>query len=134
MSALLNAIVQHLQADAAVMAVADDVYPKLPPEGAEYPLITVMAQSAPAAERTFGRVAFEDAVYLVKAIDQDSSPKTAHDLNALIRTSLDRATITISGYTSLGISWERDIDYTEEFNGQTYQHEGGLYRLMAEAS
>ena len=133
MSALRDAIVTHLQADANILALVNTrVYPGLPPKGVTYPLITVMAQRAPVGDWVFQEVALEDATYLVKAIDQSASAKTVGEINAAIRASLNLATLDITGYTSLGINWLSDVHYDELANGLTYQHEGGLYNLMAE--
>ena len=145
MSALRDAIVLHLQNDsnvtdailAARQAAEHDttppaVYPGLPFKGASYPFIVVTAQRAPVGDWAFQQVALEDAVYLVKAIDQNTSAKTVGEINALICASLNLASLTITGYTSLGINWLSDVQYDELDNGIVYQHEGGLYNLMAE--
>jgi hypothetical protein len=136
MSALRDAIVKHLQGSAGVTALATGgIYPGLPPEGAAaYPFITVTAQQAPAGAHVFQETACENAVFLAKAIDRNTSPKLAGQINAAIRAALDRASLTIVGYSSLGIIWLGNIEYDEEFNGQIYQHEGGLYSLMARAN
>jgi hypothetical protein len=135
-SALRSAIVQKLQATGAITALATGgVYPGLPPEdAATFPFISVTAQRAPQAEQVFQEIACEDAIYLVKAIDQSTSPKRVSDLNALIRATLDRATITITGYSSLGALWLGNVEFDEEVDGQIYQHEGSLISLMARAN
>ena len=136
MSALRDAIVLHLQADAAVVAAAPGgIYPGLPPKGSPaYPFISVTAQKADAANWVFQQVGFEDAVYLVKAIDRSTSPGIAGDINALIRASLNLATLTITGYANMGVLWMQDVSYDELDDSGHYQHEGGLYSLMAEAN
>lgn len=138
MSALRNAIVLHLQADGDVIALATGgVYPGLPPESeAEYPFITVTAQQAPRPERVFGataaeQIAFEDATYLVKAIDRHTSPKTVGEINTAIRASLDGATLEIDGYETLNVIWVQDVQYDEHEKGAIYQHEGGFYQVWA---
>jgi hypothetical protein len=132
-SALRDSIVLHLQADANIQAlVGQRIYPGLPPEGAAYPLITITAQRAPVGDWVFQEVAVEDATYLVKAIDRNQSAATVGEVSAAIRTALNLANLTITGYTSLGISWLADVHYDELANGLIYQHEGGLYQLMAE--
>lgn len=135
MSALRDAIVLKLQAASAVTAAATGgVYPGLPPEGSTFPFISVTTQSAPAALHNFQAIAAEDSIYLVKAIDQSISPKSVKDINALVRAALNRASISITGYTSLGCLWLQDVEYAEQQDGITYQHEGGLYSLMASAT
>lgn len=140
MSALRNAIVLHLQADAAVIALATGgIYPGLPPEADQtFPFISVTAQKAPKPERVFRgggtaaqEIAFEDAAYLVKAIDQSTSPADVAAINAAIRTSLDGAAVSVTGYSLLTVQWMGDVQYDEHQAGQTYQHEGGIYRIWA---
>ncbi len=134
MSALRNAIIAHLKADAPTVAAATGgIWPGLPPKGrATYPFISVTAQKPPEGVWTFQQVACEDAVYLVKAIDRNASPKAAADIKALIRTSLNLASLTIEGYDSMGLLWLREVSYSELDDSGHYQHEGGLYSLMAE--
>ena len=141
MSALRDAIVQHLQGDPSVADLATGgIHPGFPPEmdadgtlpDSLYPFITVTAQKAPVGEWAFQEVAFEDAVYLVKAIDKSTSGAVVADINAAVRVSLNLATLTITGYASMGVMWLRDVQYDEIDGSQQYQHEGGLYSLMAE--
>lgn len=132
MSVFRNAIVLKLQASAGVTALATGgIYAKLPPEGlATYPMVVVYSWRPPRGGRTFQGVAYEDSIYLVKAIDQNTSPKRASEISAAVRTALNEAALTITGYNSMGIIWVEDVDYTEVYQGKVYQHEGGLYSLM----
>jgi hypothetical protein len=134
MSAVRNAICIHLKNDPSVMAIAKGVHPKLAPESSKFPLVVVSAQQPATAVRTFQTVLAEQSIFLVKAIDQATSPKRAADLATAIRTSLDQANLMIDGQNNLGIIWIQDVDLVEEFNGQTYQHEGGLYEIYTEAA
>jgi hypothetical protein len=143
MSALRDAIVLHLQADNGVLALATGgIYPGLPPEADQsYPFITVTAQQAPRPERVFrggnavaDEIVFEEALYLVKAIDQSTSPEIVGDINAAIRTALDGAVPTVTGYTAMSVQWMSDVSYDESANGQTFQHEGGIYQIWATAT
>jgi len=151
MSALRDAIVLQLQADsniasAIATARADagrdttspSVYPGLPSKGTAYPFITVTTQSAPKPERAFrggstaaSEIVFEDAVYLVKAIDQNTSAKTVGEINAAIRVSLDGTAITVSGYDLINCIFNGEVQYDEQDNGVVYQHEGGIYQIWA---
>jgi hypothetical protein len=133
MSAQRNALVKYLQADVAgVMALATDVYPKQPPEGAQFPFVQVSARNAPAPERVFQAIASEDSTFLVEAIDQNTSPKRAGQIAAAIRARLDRAVLTIAGFSRVEVLWLQDVDRHEEFNGQIFQYEGGIYQVFAE--
>lgn len=141
MSALRNAIIAHLKADAAVVAAATGgIWPGLPPKGrATYPFISVTAMKGDTPERVFrgggavaDEIAFERAVFLVKAIDKSTSPNAAADIKALVRTALDGAAVTITDYTLLSCEWRGDIPgYSELDDSTQYQHEGGLYEIWA---
>ena len=136
MAAVRDAIVQHLQADTSgVMALSDSVWPQIPPEGAAaHPFVTVTAQKAPAGVRVFQQVGFEESVFLVKAIDRNTSPKKVGQIAAAIRARLDDAALSISGQTPLAVMWLMDVSYHEVDNGTIYQHEGALYYVAAEDS
>lgn len=142
MSALRDAIVLHLQADSNVTALATGgIFPGLPAKAVDYPFVTVTTQSAPKPERAFrgngtvaSEIVFEDAAYLVKAIDQNTSAKTVGDINAAIRTSLDGSAITMTGYELVNLIFTGEVQYDEMANGVTYQHEGGIYQIWATAT
>lgn len=141
MSALRDAIVLHLQADANVAPlVGNRIFPGLPAEGsATYPFIAITTQRPSQPERVFrgggavtDEIAFEDASYLVKAIDQNTSAKQVGEINAAIRTSLDGAAITLTDYELVSLTWTGDVGpFPELANSKTYQHEGGIYQIWA---
>ena len=141
MSALRNAIIAHLKADSTVTdAATGGIWPGLPPKGrATYPFITVTTHKADTPERVFrggntaaDEVAFERATFLVKAIDKSTSPNAAANIKALVRTALDGAEITVTGYESLSCQWRADIPgYSELDDSTQFQHEGGLFELWA---
>lgn len=132
MSALRNAITLALQADSGVTSLATGgIHPHVAPEGAECPYVIVIAQQAPQPERVFQGIAFEDAIYLVKAVDKNPSPETVGQINAAIRAALDGAEISVEGYELITLIWRGDLSYFEEYDGQVYQHEGGFYQIWA---
>lgn len=130
MSEALNGIVKKLQATSAVTAAATGgIHPKLPPETTTYPLVIVWPQKPPEGNRVFQQIAYEESVFLVKAVAKSANPKPAHDLNALIRTALDMQSITLATKSLISLVWLQDFDYVEYQNGVTYQHEGGFYQV-----
>lgn len=137
MSAIRDAIVKHLQADAAVVAAAPGgIFPGLPPEDPAqvFPFVTVDAQGE-TAERVFQEISHEAGRYLVKGIDRGTSPANVGALNALIRAALDYADITIAGYGAVGTPvYLSTISYTEEDAGIVYQHEGSVIELWARSA
>lgn len=137
MSAIRTAICNFLQADAEISALAPGgVWPTgIAPKGTAFPYVSVWPQIPPTADLVFQQVGSERAVFLVKAVDQGISRKTVADIAAKIRAILDRAELTIEGYTNLGIIWIQDMpNYPDEYMGQSYQHEGGLYEIYVEAA
>src|SRR5262249_19982514 len=127
-----DAIVKHLQADVQIAPIAK-VYPGLPPKkDAQFPFITVTAQQGQKAERVFQKIEYEGATILVKAIDQNTSPKRVGQINRLIRASLnDYAPLVIPGYGLINLMWIQDVEYSEEIDGVIYQYEGGFYLVQA---
>lgn len=144
MSAIRDSIVLALQDDPDVAGLVTGIYPNQRPEQpteTDFPFVIVMAMKPPEPERTFkgggaqaSTIAFEKAVYQVKACDQATAPDRADDIATAIRTALDGATLTIDGYTSLNVEWMRDIDMSEVYDGQIYQYRGGIYEVWANAS
>ena len=134
MSTARNALVKYLKADAGLMNLVTAVYPKEPPERPEFPFVQVVTQKDPTPERTFQKIVAEESIFQVKAVDQNTSPLRAEKIAAAIRARLDRAVLTIPGYSSVEVLWLQDIDQSEEFNGQIFQYEGGLYQVFAEVA
>jgi hypothetical protein len=134
MAAVRDAIVQHLQTDAGgVMTLVTAVWPQIPPEGEGlYPFVTVTAQKAPTGVHAFQNGGYEESVFLVKAIDRNTSPKKVGQIAAAIRARLEDAALTISGQSTLAVIWLMDVSYHEVEQGTIYQHEGGLYYVAAE--
>lgn len=133
MSALRNAIIAHLKADADIVAaVSSNIWPGVPPEkAASYPFITVLVPNGESVLWAFQTVAFEEGVFLVKAVDRSTSPGRAAEIKALIRASLNLAPLEIPGYANASVMLVHSISYPEVVNGTIYQHEGGAYSLGA---
>lgn len=136
MSAVKVAILQTLQADTGTGGVAalatGGIYPDVAPEGATFPYVTVTPSRSPSANRVYQAVAFEESVYLVKAIDKQYSESSLFPIVARVRALLDGATLTIEGYESRAVLWQNDLEYAETQDGATYRHKGGFYYVMAE--
>lgn len=140
MSAVRDAIVTKLQATSAVTTLATKIWPGVPPEDKSlvYPLVSVTPQKSPTPERVFqgggtnaSTIAFEESVYLVRACDRSTSPKSADDVNTQIKAALDGASLTITGQTQLVCEWVGDYETNEHYSGQTYFYAGGFYRVWA---
>jgi len=135
MSVVKSAILTRLQTDSTITAlVSTRIYPDVAPEGNTYPFIIVSAQQPPRGARVFQRVGFEESIFLVRGIDKSSSPKNAGAIARAIRTNLEGAALTITGYATRSVEWVSGIEYTSFEDGILYQHEGGFYFVMAEGS
>lgn len=133
MSAVRDAVVLKLQAEAAVTALATGgIYPGTPPEGADFPLVMVTSPQPARANRNFQGIAFEDSLLLVRAVTQDTSPAAAADIAAEIRTALHNATLTVTGYSTISVLWERDFEHEEVAEGRPYKYEGAFYSVWVE--
>ena len=71
-----------------------------------------------------------DALYMVKAISKSRWPKEANDIDTLIDTVLQDASLSISGFTLLWCRRQEDIYLVEHEASETFHHVGGLYRIQ----
>jgi hypothetical protein len=84
-------------------------------------------------EGKFGGRAFEDALYLVKAVALNSSGGDVKTAAARIDALLEDQALTVSGYTWMTTHREARIRYTEvdEIDRSIrWQHRGGRYRVQ----
>lgn len=134
MSALRDAIVLHLQADSSVTDLATGgIFPGLPPEDEQqYPFVSVDQFRKTDVEWTFQGIAYRDGLFIVKAIDKNTSSAAVDDIAAAIETSLNLAALTITGRASMGIMLVAELEYSDFEDSQHYQYAGGIYSLLAE--
>ena len=107
------------------------VFQTLAPENENPPYVVFHKQSNVPAY-TFGGVAFENALYLVKAVTQEPSAKTAGSVASQINAALQDAALTIDGYTHMYLRRETDIEFVEVESGQVIHHRGALFRVQAD--
>jgi hypothetical protein len=69
---------------------------------------------------------------MVKAIARSIWPKTAGDIDTQIDSVMQDASLSITGHTLISCRREEDIYLAEDTGGVTYQHVGGLYRILAD--
>lgn len=87
-------------------------------------------------EPMFGGRAWEDGLYLVKAVELSSSVAVKNIAAAAARIDalLEMGTLTIAGYALMLLRREKRIRYPDpdpEDASIMWQHRGGHYRLMA---
>ena len=108
------------------------IYYQHAPEGAAYPLVVFSKQAGTPTEAFADPSAYESDVWMVKAIDRDTTADDAEAIQARVAVLLNDATLSISGATHLYLRRQSDIDYSEVTSGVVYQHAGSLYRLVYE--
>ena len=110
------------------------VYPAPAPQNANAPYVVYQAASPSVPQRVMGGggVAYENAVYIVKAVAEGPSAGLAGTIAVQIDAALDNQALTITGYTAMACLREQDIDFPEVEGGITFRHRGGLYRVMAD--
>jgi hypothetical protein len=103
------------------------------PDNAGYPFV-VFSKSAGTPTYTHAtKAALETDVWLVKAIDQQSTADRAEAVSARLNTLLTDASLSIAGGDSvLWLRRESDVDYEETESGENFIHVGSLYRLVVE--
>ncbi len=82
----------------------------------------------------FGGTAHEDALYLVKWVEQSSTVKNAKAAAARIQALLHLGTLTVAGYSLMVMRRRSRIRMTEvdELDSSIrWYHRGGRYQLMA---
>lgn len=107
------------------------IYFELAPEGAGFPFVTFAKQSSVPAYALKQR-AYDNELWLVKAVDRSSTADTADAIASRLDALLTDGTISISGRTELYLRRETDTEYLEVVEGDRVYHTGSSYRLMFE--
>jgi hypothetical protein len=127
-----NALIAKLGADATLLALMPNgVYLDEAPQGSTRFVIVSLIDEHDAA--MFEARAFEDALYLVKAVALSTAGGNVKDAAARIDALLENGTLAISGYKLMTMSRESRIRSTEvdEIDGSIrWQHRGGRYRVQ----
>ena len=130
-NAIDTALYELLSATTALLNVAPGgVHNTVAPRDAKYPMVVFQAITK-LDEHTFsGR--FANAVYLVKAISKSPWPKEAGTIDTQIDAVLEDASLSISGFTQLLCRRTEDFYFPEDEGGAVYQHQGGMYNIVAD--
>jgi len=133
-----TAIYAKLAADTTLTALLaggtalPSVYHAVIPQDAALPAVVFNSQAPSTPARTFTAVAFENALYTVKAVTEGRNQLAAGTIAARIDTLLDGPALTYTGFTHMGCQRVQEIDYTESAaGGIRYNHRGATYRLRA---
>lgn len=109
---------------------AKAIYHSVAPSGAGFPYIIFQKQAGTPTD-TFGLPgAFENDVWMVKAVDRATSADGAEAIQDRLRVLLNDAALSISGASHLYLRRESDIEYPEVIDAVRYVHAGSLFRLV----
>lgn len=106
------------------------IYYQEAPAGAAFPFVVLNKQSGVPTEAFGDPDALDTDIWLVKAIDKDSTADDAEAIQSRLQALLNDATLSISGATLLYLRRQSDVEYSETVAGVTYRHAGSLYRLV----
>jgi|SRR6185503_10692106 len=131
-SAIDNALIAKLGSDATLLAICTNgVYWDEAPPGATKFVIVSMVDEVD--EPKFGGRAYEDALYLVKAVALSTSGANVQSAAARIDVLLEDTTLTVSGYTHMVMHREARVRLTEVDDVDPsirWLHRGGHYRVQ----
>jgi hypothetical protein len=127
------ALVTKLQNDATLAALMPDgTYMDEAPDGKRQFVIVSLVDAHD--EPIFGARAFEDALYLVKAVELSTvTPKNIKAAAARIDVLLEQGTLTIAGYGLLTMRRDSRVRLTEVDGVDPsirWQHRGGRYQVV----
>ena len=112
------------------LATSTSVFHGEAPPDAAYPFLIINQQSNQRT-RAFGKTtAFEGEVWLVKAVDRNSTSNRAESIREAAQAALTNGTLTVSGVTVEDIYPTGDVDYLETEGDQTFRHHGTLFRIV----
>lgn len=109
---------------------SQNIYHNMAPDNANFPLVVFSKSSGVPTEAFHDPSALENDIWLVKAVDRNSTADTAESVSDRLKTLLNDATLSISGATLLYLRRQSDVEYSELVDGVTYLHVGSLYRLV----
>lgn len=127
------ALVAKLRADVTLAAlVPDGVYfDQAPPKSQRFVIVSLATEED--AQMQGSPIAFEDGLYLVKAVMLTKAGGNIKAAAARIHEVLQNTTLTATGYTPMAMFRESRIRYTEvdeEDNSLRWLHRGGHYRVV----
>lgn len=116
---------------AAAPGYTKGIYHHQAPDKASFPFV-IISRSSSVPTEAFGKPSvFDTDVWMVKAVDRNTTSDTAEAIADRAQTLLNDANLSISGGTLMYLRRQSDIDYAELSDGTQYRHVGSLYRLLA---
>jgi hypothetical protein len=105
------------------------IYYQLAPETATLPFV-VFSQQSGTPVYSFAERAYDNDLWLVKAVDRSGSADVADDIHARLDALLTDGVLSISGRDQLYLRRESDLEYSETVGGDRYVHAGSLFRVI----
>jgi hypothetical protein len=127
-----NALIAKLGADSALLALMPNgvYYDEAPQGSTRFVIVSLIDEHD---EAMFEARAFEDALYLVKAVSLSTAGGNVKDAAARIDALLENGTLVVPGYKLMTMHREARIRATEVDDVDQsirWQHRGGRYRVM----
>jgi hypothetical protein len=131
-TAIRQGLYQKLAATSAVtskLATTTSIFHQQAPPNAAYPYI-IFNKQAGTKRRAFSEPnAFKREVWMVKAIDRNTTSNLAESISEAVDAALDGGSITVTGKTLADLNHVGDIDYLEASGDQQYRHHGAQYAV-----
>jgi hypothetical protein len=110
---------------------AKAIYHQIAPAGAQFPFVIFDKMAGTPTEAFGDPDAFDEDIWLVKAIDKGMSADTAEAIQGRIKVLLNDATLSISGAELQYLRRESDVEYSETSKDNVpFRHAGAQYRLI----
>lgn len=120
-----------LTGDTVLMALINSVHHEVAPATATWPFVLFRQQEGYEVNSLGGRVG-KNLTYQVKAVTREGETQTvAASIDNRIRVVLDRQTLSLTGWRSVDVRRESDINYREvDEDGFVWQYVGGMYSIV----
>ena len=128
-----NALIAKLAADATLLALCPNgvYYGEAPPNSTRFVIVSLTEQ---VDGDQFSSRAYEDALYLVKAVMLSTAAGDIKAAAARIDVLLDQQPLTVSGYTVTTMRRQGRVRVPEVDDTDPtirWQHRGGYYQVFA---
>jgi len=135
-SAIDNALIAKLGADATLLAICTNgvYWDEAPPGMTKFVIVSMVDELD---EAQFGGRAYEDGLYLVKAVALSTAGANIQAAAARIDALLEDSTLTVSGYSHMVMHRESRVRLTEVDDidpSIRWLHRGGMYRVQQAVS
>lgn len=100
------------------------------PQDASYPAVVFSKVSGVPVEAYADPDAIDNDIWLIKAIDRNSTADIAESIAARVISLINDVTLSISGAVCVYLRRQSDVEFTELVEGITFFHVGSQFRLV----